>query len=183
MSLREQAFQSVSNDAASLSPLPFLAGLILAVMGGGCSTQIAEWGSCSLGRATIGRVHKPSYGLHFQGSIQLFHQDLPLSIQEAYQLLLTEDTVTFLQYQVSATLYKYLQELPWWLSGKEPTCPCKRLWFDPVGHLEKETATHSSILAWEIPWTEGAWRAAVHGVTKETQLSDYTTSHVLRLQD
>uniref|UniRef100_A0A8C8YD37 tRNA splicing endonuclease subunit 54 n=1 Tax=Prolemur simus TaxID=1328070 RepID=A0A8C8YD37_PROSS len=36
------------------------------------------------------------------GSIQLFHQDLPLSIQEAYQLLLTEDTVTLLQYQVSA---------------------------------------------------------------------------------
>ena len=24
-------------------------------------------------------------------------------------------------------------------------------WEDP---LEKETATHSSILAWEIPWTE-----------------------------
>uniref|UniRef100_H0WIL5 tRNA splicing endonuclease subunit 54 n=1 Tax=Otolemur garnettii TaxID=30611 RepID=H0WIL5_OTOGA len=36
------------------------------------------------------------------GSLQLFYQDLPLSIQEAYQLLLTEDTVTFLQYQVSA---------------------------------------------------------------------------------
>ncbi|XP_047403734.1 tRNA-splicing endonuclease subunit Sen54 isoform X3 [Sciurus carolinensis] len=33
------------------------------------------------------------------GSIQLFHQDLPLSIQEAYQLLLSGDTVTFLQYQ------------------------------------------------------------------------------------
>ena len=32
--------------------------------------------------------------------------------------------------------------------------------------LEKETATHSSILAWEIPWTEGAWQATVHGVTK-----------------
>ena len=25
-------------------------------------------------------------------------------------------------------------------------------WEDP---LEKETATHSSILAWKIPWTEG----------------------------
>jgi len=25
-------------------------------------------------------------------------------------------------------------------------------WKDP---LEEETATHSSILAWEIPWTEG----------------------------
>uniref|UniRef100_A0A8D1U412 tRNA splicing endonuclease subunit 54 n=2 Tax=Sus scrofa TaxID=9823 RepID=A0A8D1U412_PIG len=38
------------------------------------------------------------------GSIQLFHEDLPLSIQEAYQLLLTEDTVTFLQYQVFSHL-------------------------------------------------------------------------------
>ncbi|XP_014442163.1 tRNA-splicing endonuclease subunit Sen54 [Tupaia chinensis] len=38
------------------------------------------------------------------GSLQLFHQDLPLSIQEAYQLLLTEDTVTFLQYQVFSHL-------------------------------------------------------------------------------
>ena len=28
--------------------------------------------------------------------------------------------------------------------------------------LEKEMATHSSILAWEIPWTEGAWQATVH---------------------
>ncbi|XP_043441226.1 tRNA-splicing endonuclease subunit Sen54 isoform X1 [Prionailurus bengalensis] len=38
------------------------------------------------------------------GSIQLFHQELPLSIQEAYQLLLTEDTMTFLQYQVFSHL-------------------------------------------------------------------------------
>ena len=29
-------------------------------------------------------------------------------------------------------------------------------WEDP---LEKEIATHSGILAWEIPWTEGAWGA------------------------
>ena len=27
--------------------------------------------------------------------------------------------------------------------------------------LEKEMATHSSILAWKIPWTRGAWRATV----------------------
>ena len=31
--------------------------------------------------------------------------------------------------------------------------------------MEKEMATHSSILAWEIPWTEEL-RATVHGVTK-----------------
>ena len=29
-------------------------------------------------------------------------------------------------------------------------------------------ATHSSILAWEIPWTGGAWQAIVHGVTKKS---------------
>ena len=33
--------------------------------------------------------------------------------------------------------------------------------------LEKEMATYSTILAWEIPWTEDWW-AAVHGVTKES---------------
>ena len=37
-------------------------------------------------------------------------------------------------------------------------------WEDP---LEKEKATHSSILAWRIPWT-------IYGVTKSrTQLSDF----------
>ena len=30
----------------------------------------------------------------------------------------------------------------------------------------KEMVTHSSILAWEIPWTRGAWWATVHGVTE-----------------
>ena len=32
--------------------------------------------------------------------------------------------------------------------------------------LEEEMAVHSSILAWRIPMNRGAWRAAVHGVTK-----------------
>ena len=32
--------------------------------------------------------------------------------------------------------------------------------------LEKEMATHSSILAWEIPMDRGAWQDMVHGVTK-----------------
>ena len=27
-------------------------------------------------------------------------------------------------------------------------------------------ATHSSTLAWKIPWDGGAWSAAVHGVAK-----------------
>ena len=31
---------------------------------------------------------------------------------------------------------------------------------------EKEMATHSSTLAWKIPWTEETLYATVHGVTK-----------------
>ena len=35
-------------------------------------------------------------------------------------------------------------------------------------------ATHSSFHAWEILWTEGAWQATVHGVTKsQTKLSTH----------
>ena len=38
--------------------------------------------------------------------------------------------------------------------------------------LEKGMATHSSILAWRIPWTVEVWWATVHGITKsQTQLS------------
>ena len=39
--------------------------------------------------------------------------------------------------------------------------------------LEKETATHFSILAWRIPTDRGTWWATVHGVTKsQTRLSN-----------
>ena len=34
----------------------------------------------------------------------------------------------------------------------------------PFHALEKEMATHSSVLAWRIPRDRGAWRAAVYGV-------------------
>ena len=59
----------------------------------------------------------------------------------------------------------------------------QELWVQSLGQkypLEKEMATHSSILGWEISWIEvqyswlgnpvdrGAWKATVHGVTKES---------------
>ena len=44
-------------------------------------------------------------------------------------------------------------------------------WKDP---LEKEMATHSSTLAWKIPWMEEPG-GLVHGVAKsQTRLSDFT---------
>ena len=36
----------------------------------------------------------------------------------------------------------------------------------PFHALEKEMATHSSVLAWRIPGTGGAWWAAVYGVAQ-----------------
>ena len=54
--------------------------------------------------------------------------------------------------------------LPWWLSGKESACQFLPMWETGVQSLgwedplEKEMATHSSILAWEIPWTEESGR-------------------------
>ena len=41
--------------------------------------------------------------------------------------------------------------------------------------LEKEMATHSSILAWKIPWMKEPGRLPVHGVAKSwTRLSSFT---------
>ena len=46
-------------------------------------------------------------------------------------------------------------------------------WVQSMGQkdfLEKEIATHSNILAWEIPWTEerGAWQATTTGMQSWT---------------
>ena len=45
-------------------------------------------------------------------------------------------------------------------------------WEDP---LEKEMATHSSILAWKIPWTEEPGRLQSTGSQSQTRLSDFTS--------
>ena len=43
--------------------------------------------------------------------------------------------------------------------------------------LEKEMATHSSVLAWRIPGTGGAWLAAVYGVAQSrTRLKRLSSS-------
>ena len=49
-----------------------------------------------------------------------------------------------------------MKSLRWWLSGKEFACQCRRRRFNQEDPLEKEMATHSSIFAWETPWTEEA---------------------------
>jgi len=54
----------------------------------------------------------------------------------------------------------YHQGFPGGASDKEPDCRCRRQQVTWVGSLRQEDpleegmATHSSILAWKIPWTE-----------------------------
>ena len=52
--------------------------------------------------------------------------------------------------------------------------PAKQeMWVRSLGEedpLEKELATHSSILAWENPMGREAWQATVHGVAKELDM-------------
>ena len=58
--------------------------------------------------------------------------------------------------------------LPRWLSSKDLQETLRLE--DP---LEKEMAAHSSILVWEIPWTEKSGRLQSMGSQKSwTQLSD-----------
>ena len=49
----------------------------------------------------------------------------------------------------------------------------QEIWVRSLGEedpLEKEMATHSSILAWENPMGREAWQATVHGVAKELDM-------------
>ena len=74
--------------------------------------------------------------------------------------------------------------LPWWLKQKriQLSIQYRRLGFDPwVG---KRMATHSSLLAWRIPWTEdpsGLHSGVGGGVSQKsrTRLSDCTTASTL----
>ena len=60
--------------------------------------------------------------------------------------------------------------------GKQSACQCGdvRDRVRPLGqedHLEESIATHSSIVAWKIPWTEEPGGLSVHRVEKsQTQL-------------
>ena len=63
---------------------------------------------------------------------------------------------------------------PGGVSGKELTCQCRKhseTWVPSLGGedpLEKGMPTHSSILVWEIPWTEEPGRVQPMWLESET---------------
>ena len=48
--------------------------------------------------------------------------------------------------------------------------------------LEEKTATHSSILAWEIPWTEEPVGVEIMGPQSQTRLRDSAQPYQLNLR-
>ena len=69
----------------------------------------------------------------------------------------------------------HLQDFPGGSAVKNPL-PMWETWVQSLGQedpLEKEMATHTSILAWEISWTEEPGRLQSMGLQKsQTQLSN-----------
>ena len=73
-------------------------------------------------------------------------------------------------------------------SGKESTCQCRRCGFYPwvrkilsLGQedpLEKGMATHSSILAWRIPWTEEPQGCKESDMTEWLSMGNIIALHV-----
>ena len=73
--------------------------------------------------------------------------------------------------------------LPCGSDGEESACNVGELGLIPrLGRpLVKEMATHSSILAWEIPWTEEPGWATVYRVAKSNMAEQLTLSLSLHI--
>ena len=57
-------------------------------------------------------------------------------------------------------------------------------WVQSLGQedpLEKEMATHSSILAWKIPWTEEPGRLQFMGLQSWARLNDFMSKETNRV--
>ena len=75
--------------------------------------------------------------------------------------------------------------LPWWLRQKN-LAATQETWLQPLGQedpLEKGMATHSSILAWRVPWTEEPGRLQSQGhkesdTTEQLTLSLFVYTHM-----
>ena len=79
-------------------------------------------------------------------------------------------------------------QLPWWLNDEESACqylPMQKTWVWSLGWedpLEREMITHSSVLAWEIPWKEEpsglqsmGWQKSQTGLSNQTTVTTTQT--------
>ena len=66
------------------------------------------------------------------------------------------------------------QELPWWLRRLLAIWETLVRCLGREDPLEKEMATHSSTLAWKIPWVEEPRRLSPWGHKDSNRLSEFT---------
>ena len=94
------------------------------------------------------------------------------------------------KYQLKEFSIIFLENSTWWLSGKESACSAGGSDFIPGSGRppEEEMATHSSVLAWEIPRTEEPdglqWsrkRAGHNLATKQLVIWRSYQNHFLRI--
>ena len=73
-----------------------------------------------------------------------------------------------------------MSSFPCGSDGKDSTCSAGDLGLIPELGRFPGTATHSSILAWEIPWTEELGRQqSMESLKSWMQLSDFISLHTL----
>ena len=67
----------------------------------------------------------------------------------------------------------YFPGLPWWLSGQEPSCQCRRHGFDTwLGKIPwRRKWQPTPVFDWEIPWTEEPGGLQSLGVSKESDVT------------
>ena len=78
--------------------------------------------------------------------------------------------------EASTLFFKCVTSLVAQMVKRLPTV--KETWIQPLGWedlLEKEMTTHSSILAWKIPWMEEPGRLQSMGLQSGTRLSNFTS--------
>ena len=143
-------------------------------------TTINQW----IFRHTVSITHRSVSYLTILPPFFYFHSSSIYSFDSFNTLLLTLTWMIFTQSEliISTIHYKSCPDspnfriirtgFPGGSSGKEPTYQCRRckrcrfnLWGRKIP-LEKGMTTHSSILAWEIPWTDKPDK--VSNITKAT---------------
>ena len=87
--------------------------------------------------------------------LQEYYNELPYTF---YLVSLIDNSfcICFLSLSLCFSLSLSIYICTWWLRSKAPQ-PMQETQVQSLGQentLEKEMATHSSILAWRIPWTE-----------------------------
>ena len=108
----------------------------------------------------------------------LYLGSLMASLPILVEFLMSVDQVTVGLYSTSLMICGDSTGIPMVQWVKSPPAMQKTqgcrfdLWVRKIP-LEEDIASHFSILAWKIPWTEKPWRATVHRVSKNwTWLSD-----------